>query len=103
MNKIDSSKLNIWKKRIAEWKESGINQSSFCKKHGIKLSTFYYWKKRLSKKIDNRFVKLPVNEYKAEPWKLIIPGGVRIIFERVVKLETIIAVLEAICLSIGKR
>jgi hypothetical protein len=103
VDKGNTSKHDKWKKRIAEWEVSGIAQSSYCKKHGIRLSTFYYWKKRLLKADNNQFVKLSTDEYKAEIWKLIIPGEVRIIFQKAARLETIMAVLEALCLSTGKR
>jgi transposase len=98
-----TSKPAIWKDRIAECEHSGLSQRVYCKKHGIRLSTFYYWKKRLLKADNNQFVKLSTDEYKAEIWKLIIPGEVRIIFQKAARLETIMAVLEALCLSTGKR
>lgn len=34
----------------AAWKASGIEKSTFCKKHGINIHDFYYWHKLFKNK-----------------------------------------------------
>lgn len=38
---------NVWKKRLADWKESGQNQIHWCKAQNISIKTFQRWKARL--------------------------------------------------------
>jgi hypothetical protein len=42
------SKRRLWAKRIAQWKCSGLAQRAFCAKHGLAVSTFRWWRKRLA-------------------------------------------------------
>jgi hypothetical protein len=32
-----------WLLRVAQWRESGLSQSAFCRLHHLKLATFSYW------------------------------------------------------------
>jgi hypothetical protein len=38
-----------WSERITAWEMSGLNQSSFCKQHGLVYGTFVYWRSHLKK------------------------------------------------------
>jgi len=35
-----------WKQHVAQWKKSGLPQSTYCRTHNIKPSTFSYWVKK---------------------------------------------------------
>ena len=46
MSEVETIKINkreYWQEQIKRWKESNLNQSEFCKKANLKLSTFGYW------------------------------------------------------------
>ena len=55
---IDASNATVRKKyskqekgdHYAAWKASGMEKSTFCKKHGINLNDFYYWHKLFNNK-----------------------------------------------------
>lgn len=42
-------KRNYWSQHIEDWKSSGLTQSQYCDKQQLKLSTFRYWKARLTR------------------------------------------------------
>jgi len=46
---------------IKRQKESGLSITAFCSNEGIPKSSFYYWRKKLSKKQGKRFIPLLVN------------------------------------------
>jgi len=46
---------------IKRQKEAGLSITAFCSNEGIPLSSFYYWRKKLSKKQEKRFIPLLVN------------------------------------------
>ena len=37
----------LWKRRIAQWQRSCLAQAAFCQQHGLSVSTFQYWRRRL--------------------------------------------------------
>jgi hypothetical protein len=37
-----------WKKRVEDCLSSGLSQTEYCQRHGIKLKRFYSWKHRLN-------------------------------------------------------
>ena len=46
--KSSQKKESYWQKHITECSGSGLSQAEYCRRFGIGLSTFHYWKKRLS-------------------------------------------------------
>ena len=55
---LNSSKITVLLERQ---KESGLSVKSFCSNEGIAPSTFFYWKKKISKDtIGQRFIPLVV-------------------------------------------
>ena len=42
-----NTKLQMWVERVQECRNSGIPVKIWCKEHGIKLSTFYTWQKKV--------------------------------------------------------
>ena len=45
---------------IKRQKETGLTISAFCNNEGIPKSTYYYWRKKLSKEPGRRFIPLLV-------------------------------------------
>ena len=41
-----------WRGLLSEWKNSGLSQQRFCERHGLTLSTFQRWRKRLREDVD---------------------------------------------------
>lgn len=39
-------KRRYWKSHIEAWKASGLKQSRYCRRHGLKLHQFVYWRKK---------------------------------------------------------
>jgi transposase len=37
-----------WRRVLGAWERSGLTQSAFCRREGIALSTFHWWKRRLA-------------------------------------------------------
>jgi ssDNA-binding Zn-finger/Zn-ribbon topoisomerase 1 len=46
---------------IKRQKETGLTIKAFCANEGIPKSSYYYWRKKLERKPDNRFIPLLVN------------------------------------------
>lgn len=42
----EQSKAKVYFKHIEGWLQSGLSREAYCKKHGLKLSTFGYWRKK---------------------------------------------------------
>ena len=36
-----------WQRRIGQWQRSGMSQAAFCRRHGLALATFSWWRARL--------------------------------------------------------
>lgn len=41
-------KRALWLGRLSQWESSGLSQREFCAKHGLALSTFQWWRRRLA-------------------------------------------------------
>jgi len=56
---MQSKKQDEWRKRIEEWKQSGLNQAAYCREHHWSLATFGYWKRKLERRTTQlRFVPI---------------------------------------------
>ena len=75
-----------WQKLVAEYRRSQESLGVFCKRHGLKLSTFHYWVTKSNKSIKPvKPVKmLPVAEVPSlrslDSVELILPQGNRLRF-----------------------
>jgi hypothetical protein len=43
-----AAKQARWSRRIGQWRDSGLSQRIFCKREGLALSTFQWWRQRLA-------------------------------------------------------
>jgi hypothetical protein len=59
---IDETKI---KEKIERQKETGLSVTAFCANEGIAKSTYYYWRKKISRASTNRFIQLRVNSTQA--------------------------------------
>lgn len=53
-----SSKSREWSKRLERFRRSGVSLSQFCRDEQVGLQSFYYWKRRLPSKVQERSVAL---------------------------------------------
>ena len=44
------SKASYWRQHLTEWSGSGMSQAEYCRRSGISLSSFHYWKRRLDRR-----------------------------------------------------
>jgi len=44
--KTPKEKRKFWEEQIRFWQESGLSQSEYCKRHGIRTSQWFYWRRR---------------------------------------------------------
>ena len=70
---INESKI---RELIKRQKETGLNITAFCANEGIPKSSYYYWRKKLSKEPGKQFIPLLVNTIPATmsgPSKNFVP------------------------------
>jgi hypothetical protein len=44
--KTPAEKRAFWEEQIRFWQESGLSQSEYCKRQGIRQSQWFYWRRR---------------------------------------------------------
>lgn len=50
----------LWRRRFEQFERSGLSQAEFCRKQGIALATFTWWKRRLKMRASDRPAFIPV-------------------------------------------
>ena len=56
----------FWNNHLRQWKETSLSQAQYCKKNGLLVQRFGYWKRKLMTNTNtlptqsNSFVQLPV-------------------------------------------
>ncbi len=53
-------KRKFWENHIKQWGASGQGQRVYCKKHGLIINRFYYWKRRITAADKSHVSFLPV-------------------------------------------
>ena len=48
MDRESTGKRRYWEKHLKEWRESGLSQAEYCRRHDLRVYQFTYWKKRLN-------------------------------------------------------
>jgi hypothetical protein len=41
------SKRTHWAAHVAAWQSSGVSQAAYCRRHGLSLGSFGYWRRQL--------------------------------------------------------
>lgn len=44
----NEEKRKFWEEQLQEWKSSGLSQADYCRRQGLSIKSFGYWKRRLS-------------------------------------------------------
>ena len=85
--KSSCSKPSYWRRRVEDWSGSGLSQAEYCRRSGIPLSTFQYWKRRLGSQIgadERSIVEVPIPATSQpvlsdpKPFMLHVASGCRI-------------------------
>jgi transposase-like protein len=46
------SKASVWRQRFHDYSKSGLTVTTFCRKAGVSVPTFYHWRRKL--KVERR-------------------------------------------------
>ena len=68
-----------WRGFIREWEKSGETQAKFCRRQGVALATFQYWRKKLKQKKSEQFLELlpaVAEENSSKEIELELPHGI---------------------------
>ncbi len=38
------SKAAFWRRHLVAWRDSGLSQAAYCRRHGLSLACFGYWR-----------------------------------------------------------
>jgi len=79
--KTPIEKRKFWGEQIHLWQESGLSQSEYCKRHGIRTSQWFYWRRRC-RDTEESFTLVPLklpqimgNGGKTPAFRVITPNG----------------------------
>jgi len=57
----NQEKMHFWQPHIRAWEESGVSQAEYCRRQGLNIKIFGYWKRKLcSKTHDLSFVPVTI-------------------------------------------
>ena len=45
----EETKKQFWREHVTSWQKSKIDQTEYCRRHGLKRPTFWYWREKFSK------------------------------------------------------
>ena len=73
----DEAKWAYWTKQIKEWQASGLSRNAYCKREGLKPTTFDYWRPLIvADHAEGNAVNQSVsgNDITLVPVKVVAPG-----------------------------
>ena len=85
--KTPADKKKFWEEQIRIWQESGLSQSEYCKRHGIRQSQWYYWRRRCRDTetgltlVPLRLPSLSGNTHSTPTLRVVTPNGFTIEFD----------------------
>jgi hypothetical protein len=58
----DPRKEQFWRRKLEQWRRSGLSVRAFCARHGLTEPTFYFWRRTLAQRDEAtvRFVPVQV-------------------------------------------
>ncbi len=72
MNKAATT-ASYWQQHFAAQPSSGLNLTRYLKKHSLKFSQWYYWKKKIDTKSSKSLKLIPVTLIKNKPTAPVAP------------------------------
>jgi hypothetical protein len=90
--KMRQSSREAWQERIKGWEASELTQVEYCKREGLSVVKFRYWRGRLQKlvgRVQDGFSEIPIPaQMETEPlFEMRLDGDGRIEFKLNWKLE----------------
>lgn len=80
----------IWQRLLEEKERSGQSVKVFCKTNGIKVASYYYWRKRLDSTQgidDSLFAPIEIQAKPVTGVVVELPGGVTLRFDELPPVE----------------
>jgi transposase-like protein len=78
----DPTRERLWRKRLAEWKASGLNVREFCQQEGVTPTAFAHWRKEIAARDARRteaaeplFVPVDITPTPAAALDVVLRGG----------------------------
>jgi hypothetical protein len=56
----DGDKERLWRRRIDQWRVSGLSVQAFCAQHGLSSASFYHWRRVLDRRAAEEPAFVPV-------------------------------------------
>src|SRR5262245_27592812 len=56
----DEQKEGQWRRRISQWRASGLSVRAFCARHGLSTASFYSWRRVLERRAAEEPAFVPV-------------------------------------------
>lgn len=56
---MNQKSLELWKQRIADRKNSGLNVTDWCKKNNLTKHAYYYWRKHVEADVQKTDASIP--------------------------------------------
>ena len=56
----DEQKERRWRRRVAQWRTSGLSVRDFCVRHGLATPSFYAWRRTLKRRAAEKAAFVPV-------------------------------------------
>ena len=56
----DEQKEHQWRRRIDQWRASGLSVRAFCARHGLATASFYHWRRMLQRRAAGEPAFVPV-------------------------------------------
>ena len=63
----DARKEQQWRRRILQWRQSGLSVRAFCSRHGLAQGSFYLWRRELQHRDEGAVSFVPVEVVVSEP------------------------------------
>ncbi len=77
---LSKQRKEVWRRHIAECRESGLSYAEYARRHELKESAFCYWRQRLSGSSGQKpaFVELKVSESRTSGIEIIFGNQMRV-------------------------
>lgn len=98
-------KKRFWREHVERWTRGGLTQRDYCQQHGLAMSTFQLWRRRLATAAPEPcFDIVPVVQapraalhLQSQPLALVLEGGrYRVEIGEGARVETLRTVLDAL-------
>jgi hypothetical protein len=77
----DEEKERQWRRRIDQWRVSGLSVRAFCARHGLATASFYHWRRVLQRRAAKEPAFVPVQVLadavpdRASPLEVVLADG----------------------------